>query len=288
MKLIISSSNNTEVITKIILKYFDLEKSLKIIHYGLLSFAMTLPSSAFLLKSIRFLILLLPLFLLSGCNKIELLSGLHENEANQMMALLLENGVECEKLPGAEGTFILHVESDSFARSVEILKEHGFPRANYQGVGDVFAKSGLVSSPSEERIRFMNALSQDIAGTIALIDGVLNAQVHIVLPNNNPFVQDAHPSSAAVFISYRPDSNVQGSVSLIKNLVLNSVEGLSYDKISVALFPASIKTVPASHKSSAKDNPLALLAGGILLLALIGGGVFAWLKMSKKNPTPAA
>lgn len=249
---------------------------------------MTFAPMPALIKTARFIFFLLPLFILAGCNKVELYSGLHENEANQMMALLLENGVDCEKLPGTEGTFILHVESDSFARSVEILKEHGFPRANYQGVGEVFAKSGLVSSPSEERIRFMNALSQDIAGTIALIDGVLNAQVHIVLPNNNPFVQDAHPSSAAVFISYRPDSNVPGSVSLIKNLVLNSVEGLSYDKISVALFPASIKTVPASHKSSPQDNPLVLLGGVLLLAALIGGGVFAWLKMGKKESTPAA
>lgn len=237
-----------------------------------------------ILKSLKFFLLLLPLLFLAGCNKVELYSGLHESEANQMMALLLENGVDCEKLPGAEGTFILHVESDSFARSIEILKEHGFPRATYQGVGQVFEKSGLVSSPSEERIRFMHALSQDIAGTIALIDGVLNAQVHIVLPNNNPFVQDAHPSSAAVFISYRPDSNVPGSVSLIKNLVMNSVEGLSYDKISIALFPANLKTIPLpQHKDSSKNNPIIFLIIGLVVAALIGGGVFGWLKMSKKN-----
>jgi type III secretion protein J len=216
---------------------------------------------------------------LAGCGKTELYSNLKEAEANQMMAILLTRGIVCEKGPGPDNTFILTVDSESFAESVQVLKEYGYPQMTYQGVGQVFQKSGLVSSPTEERIRFMHALSQDIAATIALIDGVLSAQVHIVLPNNNPFVHDVYPSSAAIFVSYRPDSNVDAYISQIKSLVMNSVEGLSYDKISIAFFPSILnQTTPAKSATVTSQKPIMLWAffGLIGLLIISVGGYFAW------------
>ncbi len=223
---------------------------------------------------------------LAGCGKTELYSYLKETEINDMMALLLEHGIDCEKAAGADNTYGLSVDPKRFADAVEILKEYGYPQTVYQGVGQTFQKSGLVSSPTEERIRFMYALSQDIAATLNLIDGVLDAQVHIVLPNNNPFAQDTYPSSAAVFISYRPDSNVESSIAQIKGLVMNSVEGLSYEKISVALFPSTLQQT-AAIKTSNKPNPLALWVGiaAILVLVIFIGiaGFWAWKTWGKKT-----
>jgi len=232
-------------------------------------------------------------FLLVGCGQTELYSNLQEKQANQMMALLLERGIACEKTAGAENTYILSVNKSYFAQAIDILNEYGYPESAYQGVGATFQKTGLVSSPTEERIRFMYALSQDIAATLALIDGVLDAQVHIVLPNNNPFVQEPYPSSAAVFISYRPDSNVEATVSQIKNLVMNSVEGLSYDKISVALFPVMLRqtiTQPATHSTSSFFVYITFIA--LIVLLILGAAGYAlwrfkpdWL--NQKAPPPA-
>lgn len=226
---------------------------------------------------------------LSGCGKTELYSGLQETQANRMMAILIEDGIPCEKTPGAESTYSLMVDPNQFARAVDILTEYGYPKETYQGVGQAFQKSGLVSSPTEERIRFMYALSQDVAATLALIDGVIDAQVHIVLPNNNPFAQDAYPSSAAVFISYRPDSNVEASIAQIKGLVMNSVEGLTYDKISVALFPVALRQTVMSSSAS-HDNANLWVEGiaGLLVLLILGvGGFLSWQKWTQKANTPA-
>lgn len=207
-----------------------------------------------------------------------------------MMAILLDRGISCEKSAGPDNTFILAVDASFFGEAVDVLKEYGFPQMAYQGVGQTFQKSGLVSSPTEERIRFMYALSQDIASTIALIDGVLAAQVHIVLPNNNPFVQDTYPSSAAVFVSYRPDSNVDASVSQIKSLVMNSVEGLAYEKISIALFPSTLNQTAPRIVQSKNKGTQALVGGGALLI-LLGilafGGFVAWQKWGAKKNEPS-
>jgi type III secretion protein J len=94
----------------------------------------------------------------------------------------------------------------------------------------------MISSPSEERIRFMDALAQDIAKTICGIDGVLDARVHVVLPENDPFARHALPSSASVAIHSRWDADLTDLIPSIKGLVKNAIEGLVPEKIHVTIF----------------------------------------------------
>ena len=82
----------------------------------------------------------------------------------------------------------------------------------------------------------MDALSQDLAKTISTIDGVLDARVHVVLPDNDPFSKKSLPSSASVAIRTRWNSDLSDMVPSIKNLVKNSIEGLQHEKIAVTLF----------------------------------------------------
>ena len=98
------------------------------------------------------------------------------------------------------------------------------------------AMTGMISSPSEERIRFMDALAQDIARTISMIEGVVDARVHVVLPENDPFARNALPSSAAVAIRSRWNADISDLVPSVKALVKNAIEGLQYEKIQVTIF----------------------------------------------------
>lgn len=177
------------------------------------------------------------LLLLAGCDdKVALFSGLEESQANSVMAALLDEGVDCSKAPGDEGTWNVMIGDSSFARAANICEKHGLPRRSFQGVGDVFKKTGMVSSPSEERIRFMDATAQDLAKTISMIDGVIDARVHVVLPENDPFARKALPSSAAVALRARWDADLAPAVPQIKGLVKNAIEGLAFEKITVTVF----------------------------------------------------
>ena len=176
-------------------------------------------------------------FALAGCDKeVRLYSNLEESQANGVMAALVSNGIACTKSAGEEGTWNLTIAEKDFARAAGICEEKGLPRQKYAGVGQVFKKSGMVSSPSEERIRFMDAVAQDLARTISMIDGVVDARVHIVLPENDPFAKNTLPSSAAVAVRSRWDADLKDEIAHIKSLVKNAVEGLKYEKISVTLF----------------------------------------------------
>lgn len=175
--------------------------------------------------------------LLAGCDKETTLhAGLEERQANLVMAALLDAGIDCRKEPGEEGTWNVLVAEPKFADAVNLLEKAGLPRLPHQGIGEVFKKTGMISSPSEERIRFMDALAQDLAKTISGIEGVVDARVHIVLPENDPFARHAMPSSAAVAIRSRWDADLTDIVPSVKGLVKNAIEGLQYEKIMVTVF----------------------------------------------------
>ena len=175
--------------------------------------------------------------LLAGCDKETTLhAGLEERQANLVMAALRDAGIDCSKVPGEEGTWNVMVSEPKFADAVNLLEQKGLPRRSHMGVGEVFKKTGMISSPSEERIRFMDALAQDLARTISMIDGVVDARVHVVLPENDPFARNALPSSAAVAIRSRWDADVTDIVPSVKGLVKNAIEGLQYEKIMVTIF----------------------------------------------------
>ena len=174
---------------------------------------------------------------LAGCDKqVTLYSSLEETQANGVIAALAGDGIESEKTPGDEGTWNVMIRQSRFAAATSLCEQRGIPRRRFQGVGEVFKKTGMVSSPSEERIRFMDAIAQDLSQTISMIDGVVDARVHVVLPENDPFAKNALPSSAAVAIRERWDADLADVVPQVKSLVKNAIEGLAYEKITVTVF----------------------------------------------------
>ncbi|HBR96608.1 MAG TPA: EscJ/YscJ/HrcJ family type III secretion inner membrane ring protein, partial [Gammaproteobacteria bacterium] len=118
--------------------------------------------------------------LLSAC-RVDLYTKVPENDANEMLAALLRSSVDAEKVAEKKSdSFTIRVEESQIPAAIAILKDHGFPRENFATFGELFKKEGLISSPLEERVRFIYALSQNVQETLSRIDGVVTARVHIV------------------------------------------------------------------------------------------------------------
>jgi type III secretion protein J len=178
------------------------------------------------------------LFSLVGCDSEVLYSDLSEQEVNEMVALLYNAGMKANKRFLGDNKFSLTVPQEEFARAVEMLRANGYPKKKFKSLGEVFQREGFVSSPLEERARLNYAQSQELTKTIESIDGVIMARVHLALPKKDPLSDAITPSSASVFIKYRPGADLSEREAQIKALVVNSVEGLPYDNITVALFAA--------------------------------------------------
>jgi len=181
-------------------------------------------------------LLLLAALLLSACEA-ELYNNLDQRQANEMVATLQQRGIPAQRMAVKGGQYTVVVDKARFADAINILKEAGLPKQEFQSMGQVFKKDGLVSSPTQERAQMIFALSQELSRTVSEIDGVLSARVHLVLPENDPLRQQLVPSSASVFIRHRSSTPVSNLVPQVKMLVANGVAGLSYDKVSVVLVP---------------------------------------------------
>lgn len=224
------------------------------------------------------------LVLLAGCSEQELYGSLTERQANEMVAALRTAGIEADKSM-QEGRFSVTTSKSDFPRAIRVLNTQGLPREAFDTMGKVFKREGFVSTPLEERARLNHAMSQEISNTLANIDGVVTARVHLVVPERNPLIDKPQPAAASVFIKHRPEKDLSGQVAQIKALVVNSIEGLSYDNVTVALFPAEASPAEpprparaaadsAAGRSESLEAPL--LSGSLLGAVALGGGGFMW------------
>lgn len=193
--------------------------------------------------------LLISLLALSAC-KTDLYRNLSEREANEMLAVLISNNIEVSKeYLGDEGVTLMVEEAD-LPRAIDALKQNGFPRESRDTMGTVFEKSGIMSSPFEERVRFVYALGEEVSQTLSEIDGVLTARVHIVLPDEPDFGEVLTPSSAAVFIKHRIGVDLDFATPQIRRLVSSSIEGVTYEDVTVLLVEAERPNVAARPTTS--------------------------------------
>jgi type III secretion protein J len=236
-------------------------------------------------------------FFLSAC-KVDLYTNLDERQANEMTSVLVENGISASRVAGTgvggAQTVTIQVEEDQFGQAVELLKEAGLPRRQFESLGTVFQKEGLVSSPMQERAQMIFALSQELSQTVSDIDGVVSARVHLVLPENDPMKQNLMPSSASIFIRHHADAPISELVPQIKMLVANGVAGLSYDKVSTILVPVNTSYGPSSPaKASGFTAGLSSFFGsglivyivfGVLIIAAALIGLTIWQRRQRVYP----
>ncbi|MFY0478477.1 type III secretion system inner membrane ring lipoprotein SctJ [Achromobacter marplatensis] len=247
-------------------------------------------------RRLRAGIALVSLALLAACgSRVDLLAAVPESEANEVLSVLLDAGINAQKAVGKAGVSV-SVDSDQVERALTVLRAKGLPRERFDGMGQIFRKEGLVSSPLEERARYIYALSQELANTLSQMDGVITARVHVVLPERGGVGEVATPSTAAVFIKNQPGYSLDALLPQIRRLVIHAIPGLTDDRVSVTLVnaqpgaprggeaaqaPSRILGIAVEPGSAGRLSALLAFAMLMVLVMAILGAWLGWRRLPK-------
>jgi type III secretion protein J len=176
---------------------------------------------------------------LAGCGNAALFDQIAETDANEMLSVLGKAGIAAEKKQRSADGWRVAVGTSDVSLALEILNSAGLPRERFRNIGELFPKEGLISTPVEEHMRTIYAVSQELSRTISNIDGVIIARVHLNMPRKESQLRAPQTPTASVFVKYRAEVNMQQNVLAIKDLVIGGVKGLHHSNVMVSLFPWS-------------------------------------------------
>ncbi len=98
----------------------------------------------------------------------------------------------------------------------------------------VLDDQGITSSAFDQRVGYQRAMEGELANTISSINAVRSANVHLVIPESDLFLDDEQMASASVLVDTGSQTLSAMQVQAVINLVASSVEGLTPGAVSLA------------------------------------------------------
>ncbi len=231
-----------------------------------------------LLKLIKFLFLiclLIPLFTSCQSDK-TIVNGLDEREANEILVFLASKGIQAQKVSKEGGggggskiaTYDITVNEENANQAMAVLNQNGLPRRRSQNLLGIFSNVGLVPSAMEQQIRYQAGLAEQAASTIRKIDGILDAEVQISFPKEDPLNPDKKTGkiTASVYVKHNgvlddPNSHL---ITKIKRFVEASVTGLSFDNVTVIPDRARFNELPVGSFGLSEEKSFVNVWGLII------------------------
>lgn len=218
--------------------------------------------------------LLVSSVLLTGCKQQELLQGLDQIQANEVIALLQRNNIQAYKQSRAKEGFVIIVAPEDFTASVDLMNSHGLPRKPDLQIAQMFPSDSLVSSPRAEKARLYSAIEQRLGQSLLALKGVTTARVHVSYDiDGGESSSNKKTIHLSALLNY--DSEIKNKELLIgdvKKFLKNSFDNLDYDNISVVISPIEkVQRVSPViiHKSGPSLELILSVVSGVACIMLL-------------------
>jgi flagellar M-ring protein FliF len=114
-----------------------------------------------------------------------------------------------------------------------MLSADGLPSRGSVGYEIFDQPDALGQTQFQQNINRLRALEGELARTIASLDGISSARVHLVLPERQLFQRDAEQPSASIVLQLRRDALTPQQVRAIRNLVASATPGLTSNRVTI-------------------------------------------------------
>ncbi len=183
-------------------------------------------------------------FIFTACSTVQLYQDLNEEDANEILVLLSENGIKAQKkkvMAQNEVSYAIEVGENDMVRARSLLLRHNLPRRKELGLTGVYKEKGLIPTPDEQKARFLLALKGEIINSLERMPQIVDADVVLNIPTKDEFAspeaqKDKRPTASIVV---KARALVEGeepiSEAKVQQFVANSVEGLNPRDVAVII-----------------------------------------------------
>ena len=176
-----------------------------------------------------------------------LFTNLTAEDAAGITEALNAKGVKYELADG--GTSVMVPQADVYKMRVGLSAE-GLPAGDTVGYA-LLDDQGITTSEFRQRIDYQRALEGELSKTIAAIDGVEAATVHVVIPEDDLFTDDEKKPTASVLVKTKPGETLAPQqVQAVVHLVASSVEGLVPTEVTLADDKGTVLSAPGEDGTS--------------------------------------
>src|SRR5262245_13059886 len=132
-----------------------------------------------------------------------------------------------------DGGASISVPAEQLAAARLKLAAQGVPETG-GGVNAMTKDPGFGVSAFMESARYQHALETELARTIASVQNVQGARVHLAMARQSAFVSDRRPGSASVFLQLKAGRRLDDEqVQAITNLVASSIPEMTASQVTV-------------------------------------------------------
>ena len=169
--------------------------------------------------------------------------NLPQHESAQVAEALERHGVRYRLDPGSGA---VQVAAGQLHESRLKLATEGLPKASGFGFELLEQDQGLGTSRLIEDARYHRAIEGELARSVATLDSVESARVHLALPRQSVFVRDRTRPTASVLVNlYAGRSLDESRVAGIVHLVSSSIPDLEPEAVTVVDQRGRLLTQPS-------------------------------------------
>jgi type III secretion protein J len=196
----------------------------------------------------RSIALIFALISFSACRE-QVVHNLSEFDSTRMVTQLSGRGIAAFRDKQPDGRWTLSVDSSDTKEAFRLLDSRRLLRVERPALED---NNSMLASREEQRFRYERFLSREIEGTLAALDGVLDARVHLNLPPSDPlFGQPLSQSKGSASVLIIAGSDFKSQSSEIASII-GGASGIPLDNVSVLIsISSSDDAAPASSQVSA-------------------------------------
>lgn len=229
------------------------------------------------------IILITNMFFLAGCSGKKIQTVSEETEANQILDVLREHGINATKEESLEGEkkvfqIILNGGDEEYGAAIQLMEDHCLP----QPLPPKIEATGIVSSIEIEKAQDLRRTKINIESQLREIPGTTCVTVTIVPPEDRSLSLNPYKSTATILVKHK-NEKYDLNTSQIARMVAGGVPGLSADNVTVTLTRQPLRRLPDFNRGRNFRRILYVTGIGLTTILLFVGFVIFLRKRKGKE-----